>query len=234
MIGMASEKKSRLVFSLLMGVLALLVVGCQENGQRYQPLTLTNPQKPEPDLGDIKAGVPPQAAPQHSLTDLVEEKNFRTRNDAFALMPIEVSFDQEQRTENLVSQHNYAMEVTLNPDQDETDRGPVVQPAPNWRLSGVIIGNGVLALLDTGARTYEIRPGMTVPGTNWRVKSIDSERAVLVREGNVLPKEFSVGLQGPIAGSTLPGGFGGGSAPGAQGGRQGGGGIQRGGIGGIG
>jgi hypothetical protein len=115
---------------------------------------------------------------------------------------------------------------------DPEDEPPVYEPVPNWRLSGVLIGSGVMALLDTGPTTYEIRPGMQIPGTEWRVVAIDSDRALLARDGNKLPKEFYVGLSGPITGDgvTVAGGGTGGNA----GGPAGGGGNPRGGRGGLG
>ena len=80
------------------------------------------------------------------------------------------------------------------------DEGPpiIIEPVPRWRLAGVVVGNGVIALLDTGSKVYDVRPGSVVPGTEWRVESIDQERAVLVRDSNKEPKRFEVGLQGPL------------------------------------
>jgi hypothetical protein len=115
----------------------------------------------------------------------------------------ERAFDMSQRTESVLnSLGGYAVviEATFG---GETDVRPVVEPVPNWRLSGTLIGQGVMALLDTGRITYEIRPGMMVPGTEWRVVSIDADRALLARDGAKLPKQFWVGLSGPIAGPGI-------------------------------
>ena len=155
------------------------------------------------------------------------------RPNPFALMPVEVAFDQSETSSRLLdTQGGFVLEVVPTLDDPE-DAPPVVEPVPNWRLSGVLIGSGVMALLDTGPTTYEIRPGMQIPGTEWRVVAIDSDRALLAREGNKLPKEFYVGLSGPITGDgvTVAGGGTGGNAGGTGGGP---GGPPRGGRGGLG
>ena len=128
---------------------------------------------------------------------LAANKTYGVRSNAFALQTDERTFHNEQLTERFLAEHGGWVPFEVPP---EVRVQPLpVQPLPPWRLSGVIIGNGVLALLDTGTTVHTIRPGMTIPGTDWRVASIDDERAILVRD-NALPREFQVDLQGVIGG----------------------------------
>jgi hypothetical protein len=67
---------------------------------------------------------------------------------------------------------------------------PVVEPQPYRRLSGIVVGDSVLALIvmGDGAGPQIIRPGLRIPNSPWRVISIDEEQAVLRRDGDVLPR----------------------------------------------
>lgn len=226
MKGMATSSGSKGRFGLLCVLAFAALAGCQENSAGYGAITATTPQKPELDLS-APQGVPvAQSAPVDAVK-LAATRPLGARSNPFALTPEESAFNQSQTGERVLGLFGgYALEITPTLDDPE-DAPPVIEPVPNWRLSGVLIGTGVMALLDTGAVTYEIRPGMMVPGTEWRVVSIDADRALLAREGNRLPKEFYVGLSGPITGDGVTvagGGAAGGGAPGggAGGGRAGG------------
>lgn len=202
----------------------VVVVGCQSNdsAQAFTSVTPVAPPEPKLDL-TAPAGVPVAPGTGIAPTQLADSRNFTRRADPFSLMRSEIDFDNAQRTDRILEGANGFAAPVNEPTLDIGGApDPVLEPVPTWRLSGVIIGNGVLALLDTGSRTYQITPGMTVPGTEWYVVSIDREKAVLARDGSKRPSEFEVGLQGPI------GGRGGGAAPagGTQGGNQAPGGAQ--------
>ena len=226
MKGMTKTYGTRARLGLLCALAFATLVGCQENSVGYSAISPTTPPKPSLDLS-ANSGVPVAASGQVNVPDLATTRpNLASRGtNAFALTGEEVNFNLEQWTESFVSNGGYVLEIEPTMD-DPGSEPPVVEPVPNWRLSGVLIGTGVMALLDTGPRTYEIRPGMMVPGTEWRVVSIDSDRALLARDNNKLPKEFYVGLSGPITGPgvTIQGGGGGGGATGPSGGTGGGGG----------
>jgi hypothetical protein len=199
--------------------LALVVLaGCQENEQTFGPVTPTPAQQPELNLSADR-GVPvPKAGP---VDPRLIAANVGSRQDPWALTPEEWSFEQNERTERFLNEAgNFRLDVEIEADVETEEARPIIEPVPQWRLAGVIIGDGVIGLLDTGAQTYEIRPGMTVPGTEWYVVSIDQEKAVLRRDSNKLPREFAVGLSGPI-GDGLGGG--GGGPAGGGGGNLGGG-----------
>jgi hypothetical protein len=229
--GMTTSGGSKVRAILVCGLACMALAGCQQNTETYGPVTPTAARKPELDLSADR-GVPVPQPEQVDAVKLASSRSLGARPNPWALMPAEVAFDQSETSSRLLdSQGGFVLEVVPTLDDPE-DAAPVYEPVPNWRLSGVLIGSGVMALLDTGPTTYEIRPGMQIPGTEWRVVAIDSDRALLAREGNKLPKEFYVGLSGPITGDgvTVAGGGTGGNA----GGTTGGGGNPRGGRGGIG
>jgi len=221
MKGMTTRDGGKVRMSLICGLAVLALAGCQENSVAYAPITAdTNIQKPASDLS-APSGVPVTAPGPVDLTQVAAAKNnLGARSNPFALLSEETAFNNSQMTERFLSTGGgYKLEIVPTLD-DPGEQAPVIEPVPNWRLSGVLIGNGVMALLDTGAVTYEIRPGMMVPGTEWRVVSIDADRALLAREGNRLPKEFYVGLSGPITGPGVTvagaGGPAGGTGPGGS------------------
>lgn len=208
-----------------------LLVGCQKSTTTFDALTPKSPPPPKLNLS-AKAAVP--VAPKVASVDpksLLAGKTFASRADAFELMPEEKDYDELQAAERILAGSTWKVHVTPTLQMDEAP-APVIEPVPRWRLAGVVVGNGVIALLDTGSKVYDIRPGSVIPGSEWRVVAINSERALLERTSNKLPKQFEVGLQGPIGGGsgaarsgTTGGGAPGGGAPGGNtgaGGRAGG------------
>ena len=91
--------------------------------------------------------------------------------------------------------------------------GVQVEPQPYRRLSGILIGDSVLAILEEGGKSTIVRPGMMIPDTNWRVVSIDKDKAILRREGPQLPHEVEVRLEVGMPGFTNTGNQGGGGTP---------------------
>lgn len=204
MVRMSIRSGSRPVKGLLFGLLAVLAAaGCEENGESFASLTPIAPPEPQLDLA-AGAGVPVEpSTPPIPRIEIGGDREYRSRQDPFRLMAPEVLYDESQRTERFLGEvGGFRAPVNLAAIS-EVPIEVFIEPVPAWRLSGVIIGEGVLALLDTGAGVHEVRPGTRVPGTEWTVVSIDADRAVLRREGNVLPHEFAVNLQGPIGG-TFP------------------------------
>ena len=203
MVKMSKERPSRLLVGLSFGALVLLAAsGCQKDNITYTGLTSVTPTEPSPDLdapGTVMEATPALVNP----TRLASTKTYGVRSNPFALLGVERTFHLSQQTEKFLA--DFGGWEPFDVPEIFREPPPEVLPLPQWRLSGVIIGNGVLALLDTGRDVYEIRPGMTIPDTEWRVASIDSERAILVRD-NAVPSEFYVELQGIIGGG--PGGFG--------------------------
>ena len=198
----------------------LVLAGCVSNearGPRAKAASTVAPSNiPEPDISAV-AGVPVSPAmPTVSPSSLSDGKMFVIRNDPFALSAVEVAFDGSQAAASLLTEMDWDTPGDLSLDTESDTPRFFVEPVPQWRLSGIIIANGVLALLDTGSETIPIRPGTEIPDTEWTVVSIDAERAILRRTGNKRPSEFAVNLQGPFPGNlpNLGGGGGGGGGRG--------------------
>jgi hypothetical protein len=202
---MATDNVRRARPYLFCALALVALAGCQENEQTFGPVTATPAQQPELNLSADR-GVPvPPAGP---VDPRLIAANVGSRQDPWSLLSEEWTFEQSERTERFLGEvGGFRVDVAIEEDVETEEAPPVIEPVPQWRLAGVIIGQGVIGLLDTGRNTYEIRPGMTVPGTEWYVVSIDQEKAVLRRDGNKLPREFAVGLSGPI-GDGMGGGGG--------------------------
>ncbi|HLK13595.1 MAG TPA: hypothetical protein VKT78_02220 [Fimbriimonadaceae bacterium] len=165
------------------------------------------------------AGLPldTQSADPAKIKNLVHGMVVNYRQDPFSLTPQEKAYDTEQATERLV-QLGGNMQLDYIPPPPPDDTPPAMEPQPYRRVSGILVGDAVLAIIEMGDGKPEIvRPGMYVPGTPWYVVSIDEEKVVLRRAGNVNPKTISVRLEArPPGGGGAPGaggGFGPGGGP---------------------
>ena len=140
----------------------------------------------------------------------------KSRSNPFSLTALESAYDMQQASEKFLSESGgFSVQYEPKPEVDET---PVLEPQPYRRLSGIVVGDSVNAIIELGdGRTEIIRPGQRIPNTEWTVVSIDSEKAVLKRSGNKLPTEIIVRLEvAPYnPGQSV---LGGGGAPGAPGG----------------
>jgi hypothetical protein len=153
-----------------------------------------------------------QSTDAKELTTLVATSSPRlgSRNDPFALSPAEKQFEQKQLAERFYSEAGgpFPASFEYKPEYVVT-APPIVEPQPYRRLSGVVIGDSVLGLLEMGGgEVVLIRPGMSIPNTEWKVISIDETKAVLRRPGSRLPKEITVKLEAAPAGTAPVGGAG--------------------------
>jgi hypothetical protein len=159
---------------------------------------------------------PPTPAPNKEIwASLARGKGFSSRVDPFALQPRERAFETDQLSERVFSMGN-GWRYDFVPAV-ETVVVPVVEPQPYRRLAGVIVADSILALIDMGNGQMQlIRPGQVIDG--WTVVSIDSDKAILRRSGNRLPREVTVRLEtAPSGGGFGPGGGGGGNGGGGGG-----------------
>ncbi|MBV6458010.1 MAG: hypothetical protein HONBIEJF_01132 [Fimbriimonadaceae bacterium] len=165
-----------------------------------------------------------------STFDLANSIDFGGRADPFALLAVEKVFDRQQASERVLADFGGSFSVFYEPPPPPPDETTVMAPVPQgWRLSAVLIGDGIGALLERSpGDTIEIRPGQQIQGTEWTVVSIDEERAVLRRSADMRPSTFVVRLQS--RGADFGGGGGGGTS---GGGGSGGGGGGTGGGGGL-
>lgn len=214
---MKSYMKGWIPALAFVALVAVSVTGC-DAGDTSETYNGTVPFKGEAPAAAAEAGLEAKvdARPENQPMELAKKKYFPVRGDAFALNSTERAFDRAQLAARLVSDSGGFSNMFSVPDE-AADLPPVSEPLPLWRLSGVVISDGVAALLETGTRTIEIRPGMKIPDTDWTVVSIDANRAVLKRSGNKLPKTFVVELKGSFSSGT-PGGGGGGGGGGSTGG----------------
>lgn len=206
---------------IVLGALAVVLTGC-DVGDKTQELTTVPPYNPPAHQPAAAAGIGAAvvATPGNDALQLAQTKFFRTRRDAFALLPSEATFERAQTSFRLLNDGGGFATMFTEPEAKD-DVAPVVEPLPAWRLTGVIIGNGVVALLDTGNEVFDIRPGMKIPNSDWTVVSIDSDRAVLRRPAGKLPTVFVVPLQGAPPRDQPSGGTGGGTGGGNRGGNDG-------------
>jgi hypothetical protein len=219
------ELKMKKQTGLLLASAALLTAfGCESTRDSAMPSkpssTARMPDAPEP---MAPAGVPVTGAGTEIDTVMAhaEAMNVAVRPRSFALTAAEFSFDRSQTSERLISEHGFFPE--FQPSQPPADpplrRGPI----PRWRLSGVLVSNGTVALLERETETNEIYPGMIIPNSEWRVKSIDEEKAVLERLTDADPKEIEVRLESqPLSGTPSGNTGGAGSGVGAPAGGTGG------------
>ena len=170
----------------------------------------------------VLAGLPvDKSTDMKQYTELVAASaRYGTRPDPFQLTSEEVSYDKNQNVERVLgSLGGFTTQYTVPPE--ESKEVEQQEPQPYRRLAGIVVGDSVLAIIDMGdgrASTI-IRPGMKIPNTEWTVVSINEDRAILHRDGNVGPHTISVRLEEPPFGTST--GFGGAQTGGAPTGPQG-------------
>ncbi|MBL8060288.1 MAG: hypothetical protein JNK63_06190 [Chthonomonas sp.] len=215
----------RYFLTLIAALIGLTMIGCGGG----EPTVMADVPPPVlPPIEDVyaDAGVPVTmvADPTFDRTkNLAATRTFGRRSDPFSLLAVERTFESRQQAERARMEYGgwFAPEFDWDSVGISGTAQPqlVVEPQPYRRLSGILLGNGVAALIEwEDGRVFEITPGSQIPGTDWVVISIDSERAILRRSGNRLPKEIIVRL-GP-RGSEFGGGGGGGGGGGQGGGPE--------------
>jgi hypothetical protein len=230
MLNQLSRKNVFPAGALVAVAAAGLLVGCGRGDESPDmAFSATPPRTARVDLTPFQptglAGLPVQPIEDPERIRMVVANRagqFGRRTNPFALLPEEQAFDVRQATERIFAQGG-GFGMFYTPPPEVVEAPPVVEPQPYRRLSGVVVGDSILAIIDMGdgRGSQIIRPGQRIPNSEWRVASIDQERAVLRRDGNRLPREVIVRLE------TLPGGVqgtgpAGGAAPGPAGGPMGG------------
>jgi len=170
---------------------------------------------------DVQSGIAVNPPPNNTqiFSSLAQTKGFTNRSDPFALSSEEKEFNNEQLAESLVASNG---NMTFMYEEPPVKVPSVEQAQPYRRLSGILVGNAVFAIIDMGDGQPPriVSPGELIPGTDWTVVSIDDSKAVLRRPGNTLPHTIDVQLEEPppgMGGGTTGtgGGTGGGGTPGA-------------------
>ena len=214
--------------TFLVGALAALLVGCNLTGATDVPPAFPSGQAQGVNASSVFA--PPssaglevkQDADATKMAKLVAREQsvgaFGTaRSDPFALTSSERNFETTQEAERVFAgPSGFTVELTPKPQVEDEAVAP--EPQPYRRLSGIVVGDSILAILEEeGKSPVIVTPGMKIPDSEWRVVSIDQEKAVLRRSGKARPSQVIVRLEVPRPGTAAAGGQAGGF-PGAPGG----------------
>lgn len=203
---------------------ALVVAGCAPAPEEAPPTVTGRVRRQELRI-NADAGV--AVAPSTDATEftkLVAQRSGKlgpSRQDPFALRPVEKQYDLVQSVERLAgTEGGFPLFYEAKVNVIEV---PEIEPQPYRRLSGIVVGDTVLVIVELGpGNTQIVGPGQRIPTTEWTVASIDSEKAILRRGGNKLPKEIRVRLESPPAGLGPDFGGDGGNPGGPPGGSPGG------------
>jgi len=163
---------------------------------------------------------PPDDPTFKKVVEATESKNFVVRNDSFALSTKEKAFEKDQQTARIMGTMGGFTTYFELPEERIEETTIKKEAPPLWRISGIILGDAVMALLvkSEGGPAEVLRPGSQISGTNWVVASIDVDKVVLKRGGDTLPKTVTVYLQERMPTDTGSGGGGGNSGgPGGAG-----------------
>lgn len=206
-----------------------MLAGCG-GGSEGAGAVAPTPTDTRPAAASVRPNLPPlPGLPVNQVTDagpvfkgeaqVVATRYGGPRADPFALKPAEKAFEIEQNTNRLLgTMGGFVVEYTP-PVEKAPNEGLVPEPQPYRRLSGIIIGDSVYAIMDgePGTPAAILRPGSKVPNTDWVVASIDADKAVLRRTGNKLPRVITVRLESPPpsmgGGAPAGGGPAGGGSP---------------------
>ncbi|MCG9895720.1 MAG: hypothetical protein MH204_09615 [Fimbriimonadaceae bacterium] len=180
----------------------MILVGC---APEFPAVTAPEARAPADQTVEVtaEAGLPVTADATLDVIKVAQTMDFGSRPNPFGLLAREVNFDRSQMAARLLNDGGGFITEYEEPDFTTAEPIPVRIPVPNWRLAGVLVGESVVALLDTGVQVIEIRPGTRIDGTNWIVIAIDEETATLRNTEDVLPKEITINLQSQLFG--LPG-----------------------------
>jgi hypothetical protein len=187
------------VLGLTVG-LTVACAGCQQVVEDVAPPKNPNYPAVEQPQAAASAGVLPVPVAQPTVVvDLVRNYKLpQPRRDPFSLQELELAYETKQANARIFATTG-AFFPSLFVPKEERVEVDFTEPQPYRRLAGVLVGDSVMAIIDMGdGRPMEvIRPGMQIPNSPWRVISIDEEKAVLKRSGNVKPKEIVVRLETP-------------------------------------
>ena len=215
------KMRNKVKILLAAGTAVVALYGC--GGGSTPPSTVASTTTPVIKPGapiDAEAGVGAAiSGDTKQLIAMVTTRAKGTRPDPFSLMDPEKKFEEAQRQASVFEKTGgFTMDWT--PPEPKQDAVEPYEAQPYRRLAGIITGDSVMAIMDTGAGTQLIAPGTKIEGTEWYVVSIDEEKAVLRRPGKAKPTEITVRLESSPSGDVMPnGGAGRGNNPGAGGGR---------------
>jgi hypothetical protein len=212
--------------SALVACVSLIVPGCADltaNLEDPKPTTIKKIQDVKP---NAPAGVDKDVSkfmnPERMKGLIASTVRFGSRENPFSLSGDEMKFDELQASERFLAESGHFPNSFELPE-DKEDIFIAQEQQPYRRISGIVIGDAVYAILEENGRSTIIRPGTTIPDTNWVVVAIDRDGVTLRRSGNIQPNEVVVrlevappGMGGASSGGGMPAGKPGG-APGGGG-----------------
>ncbi len=205
---MKAQNKTMLLIGL---ATAIGMVGCADPNKQIATTEPVPGKQTKEYIPTAAAGVQKDITksqdPGRYLPYISRTASYGHRKNPFALNADEAAFDRQQAAEKIVLDGGQIGELYELPP-DTLPQVEPVEPQPYRRLSGILIGDSVLAILEQGNTSTIVRPGQMLPGTDWKVISIDQNRAILHRVGsNRAPREVEVRLEiGFPSQSSAPGG----------------------------
>ncbi len=195
-------------------VLGLLLVGCADqtaNLSEPLPTSIKKIQAVTPSaMAGVDKDISKSMGPDRMKGLIAATARYGYRSNPFALSADELKFDQLQTSERFLAESGHFPNSFELPE-DKPEDVITQEEQPYRRISGIVIGDAIYAILEENGRSTIIRPGSTIPDTNWVVVSIDRDGVTLRRSGNIQPNEITVRLE------VAPPGSGGGGATGAGG-----------------
>lgn len=221
--------------------LSVAIAGCGDPNTLAVDYTKDNTKVPKDYSPSARAGIEKDLTkamdPKRLVPLIASTSRFGRRQNPFALSSEELAFDKLQAAEKLLQDGGTFGTLFELPESKEVEETVVFEDQPIRRLSGIVIGDAVYAILEENGNSTIIFPGFQIPNTDWTVVSIDSEKAVFRRDPKKRPNEVEVKLQVGLpsfgGGGAAAGGPGAGPSsgppsgiPGGRGGGRGGGGSK--------
>jgi hypothetical protein len=155
-------------------------------------------------LAGIDKDVSKSMSPDRLKGLIASTARYGYRSNPFALSSDELRFDELQASERFLSESGHFANSFELPE-DKAEDVVTQEEQPYRRISGIVIGDAVYAILEENGRSTIIRPGSKIPDTNWTVVAINRDGVTLRRSGNIQPNEITVRLE------VAPPGMGGGA-----------------------
>lgn len=195
--------KNLLKQSIWLSAISVGIVGCADPNAAAEDIPTPSRLKPAKEYSPMaRAGVDKDVTksmdPNRLKGLIAATSRFGSRPNPFALSKEEIAFDQLQAAERLLSEGgSFGTQFEL-PEDAAGDLIIAEEPQPIRRLSGIVIGDAIYAILEENGTSTIVRPGSMIPNSDWRVVSIDKEKAILRRDPEdpkKRPNEIEVKLQ---------------------------------------
>jgi hypothetical protein len=141
----------------------VVMIGCADPNAKLEPQDPTATKESKEYVPTAAAGVTKDISKSEAVGRyrpyILSTSRFGHRSNPFALNSEEQAFDRAQAAEKIVIDGGAFGSLYTLPD-DKLDVAQPVEPQPYRRLSGILIGDSVLAILEEGGKSTIVRPGM--------------------------------------------------------------------------